>query len=62
MFKSRGEEHEMAKRESLEMLRTMEKNAIGDKKFFGGDEIEIVDIAFGGIAHWLGAVEEVVGV
>ncbi|KAI3850781.1 hypothetical protein MKW98_030841 [Papaver atlanticum] len=29
---------------------------------FGGDNINAVDLAFSSLAHWLGAVEEVVGV
>jgi glutathione S-transferase len=33
-----------------------------DNKFFGGDNIGIVDITFGQIAQWLGVIEEVVGV
>ena len=62
VFRSRAEEQEKAIEESLEMLRIVEGQALKDKKFFGGDEIGIVDIAFGGIAHWLGVIEEVVGV
>lgn len=61
VFRSGGEEQEKAIEESLEMLRIVETRALGDKKFFGGDKIGIVDIAFGGIAHWLGVIEEVVG-
>ncbi|XP_060671912.1 glutathione transferase GST 23-like [Ziziphus jujuba] len=62
VYKSRGEELEKAKEESLEILRTVEKHGLGDKKFFGGEEIGIVDIAFGWMVHWLGAMEEVGGV
>ena len=63
VFRTTGEEQEKAKKESLEMLRSIEEHAfVGDKIFFGGDEIGIVDIAFGAITHWLGAIEEVVGV
>ena len=44
------------------MLQTIEEHALGDeKKFFGGDKINMVDIAFGGIAYWLGIIEDVVG-
>nr|GMD03390.1 probable glutathione S-transferase [Ipomoea batatas] len=62
-----GEEHERAVKDSLEMLKTIEEEALalalgGGKKFFGGDEIGMVDIAFGGIVHWLEAIEDVVGV
>ncbi|KAF3457503.1 hypothetical protein FNV43_RR02161 [Rhamnella rubrinervis] len=62
IFRSRGEEQEKFIEECLEMLRILEEQALGDKKFFGGDEIGIVDIVFGGIAHWLGVIEEIVGV
>ncbi|KAL5781528.1 hypothetical protein ACOSP7_006557 [Xanthoceras sorbifolium] len=63
MFRSSGEEQEKYKKESLEMLKTIEEMALGDeKKFFGGDEISLVDIAFGAHAHWLGVIEEVAGV
>ena len=57
------EEHEKAKKGSLEMLRTIEEHAFGNgRKFFNGDSVGIVDIAFGAIAHWVEAMEEIVGV
>ncbi|KAK3187767.1 hypothetical protein Dsin_027328 [Dipteronia sinensis] len=65
MFRSSGEEQEKFKKESLEMLKTIEEMALGDheKKFFGGDQISLVDIAFGAHAHWLlEVIEKVVGV
>ncbi|XP_050118616.1 protein BLISTER-like isoform X5 [Malus sylvestris] len=65
VFRTTGEEQEKAKKDSLEMLRTIEDHAagtLGKKKFFGGDNIGIVDIAFGGIAHWFGVIEDVVEV
>nr|DAD20138.1 TPA_asm: hypothetical protein HUJ06_021601 [Nelumbo nucifera] len=62
MFRSSGEKVEKAKKESLEMLRTIEEHGLGEKKFFGGDTIGFADLAFGGIAHWLGVMEDVVGV
>ena len=36
------------------MLKIMEEQGLGEKKFFGGERIGIVDIAFGIIAHWFG--------
>ncbi|XVE81480.1 hypothetical protein DITRI_Ditri15bG0067700 [Diplodiscus trichospermus] len=58
---TKGEEQNKAIEESLEMLKTIEEDALGDKKFFGGDNISMVDIAFGGLAYWPGIVEKVVG-
>ncbi|KAI3875235.1 hypothetical protein MKX03_008933 [Papaver bracteatum] len=64
-FMASGEEQEKAIKELLEIIKTTEEHSgIGDngKKFFGGDNINAVDLAFSSLAHWLGAVEEVVGV
>ncbi|PIA40144.1 hypothetical protein AQUCO_02500093v1 [Aquilegia coerulea] len=62
-FLATGEQHEKAIKDSLEMLTTIEElSGIGEKKFFGGDEIGLVDLVYGFIAHWLGAMEEAVGV
>ena len=45
------------------MLRTIEEHAgLDKKKFFGGDNIGIADIAFGWFAHWFGVIEDVAGV
>ncbi|TYH82274.1 hypothetical protein ES332_D02G048200v1 [Gossypium tomentosum] len=44
------------------MLEAMEEHVlIGGKKFFDGDEINMVDIAFCMVAHWLGAIEDAAG-
>ncbi|XP_026404683.1 probable glutathione S-transferase [Papaver somniferum] len=58
-----GEEQEKAQNEISEMLKTIEeKGGLGEKKFFGGDRIGMVDLAIAPVAYWLGAIEEVVGV
>ncbi|WCJ24173.1 Glutathione S-transferase family protein [Euphorbia peplus] len=66
IFRSTGEEQEKAVKATTEMLKTIEEEAmklvIGENKYFGGDKIGIVDIAFGPIAHWLGVIEKVGGV
>ncbi|GLT81497.1 hypothetical protein SLA2020_528790 [Shorea laevis] len=64
VFRSSGEEQEKARKESLEMLEIIEEHGpgLGQKKFFGGDKIGMVDLAFGLLAHWMGATEEVTGV
>lgn len=63
MFRTIGEEHERAVKDSQEMLKTIEEDALGGgKKILGGDEIGMVDIAFGGIALWVEVIEDVVGV
>ncbi|KAI4346037.1 hypothetical protein L6164_013119 [Bauhinia variegata] len=46
-------------KETLELLEVAETQCLGEKKFFGGENINIVDIAFGAIIHWLQVIEEV---
>lgn len=43
-------------------MKILDEKGLGKKKFFGGDEIALTDIAFRWIAGWLGAMEEAVGV
>ncbi|XWS09059.1 hypothetical protein CRYUN_Cryun40dG0053400 [Craigia yunnanensis] len=62
VFWTNGEEQEKAVKDSLEMLKTIEEHALGEKKFFGGDKIDMVDIAFGQLAQWLQVNEDVTGV
>ncbi|TYK17371.1 glutathione transferase GST 23-like [Cucumis melo var. makuwa] len=62
LFGSRSrEEEEKAKAEAIEFLRTIEEQCLGDKKFFAGEEIGALDLAFGGIAHWLPVLEQITG-
>lgn len=59
---SEGEDRENAAKQMLELLKELEEKALGDKKFFGGDTINVVDIVHGSLAHWFEAMEELVGV
>ncbi|KAA8518965.1 hypothetical protein F0562_016261 [Nyssa sinensis] len=52
---------EEAREEAREHMKTLE-NELKDKKFFGGDNIGLVDIVANVIGFWLGVVEEAVGV
>ncbi|KAJ4830469.1 hypothetical protein Tsubulata_025396, partial [Turnera subulata] len=61
IYRSAGEEMEQAIKETKEMLQAIEDHGLGNKKFFGGDQIGIADIACGSIIHWLGTIEEAVG-
>ncbi|KAJ7955525.1 putative Glutathione s-transferase [Quillaja saponaria] len=61
IFLTNGEEREKAIKDNMEIFKIVEDQCLGEKKFFGGDNINIVDIAFGGFAHWLGVIEEIVG-
>lgn len=62
IYRTEGLEQEKAVKDCVEMLRMIEEHGLENKKFFGGDKINMVDIAFGGIAHWLGVIEDVVGI
>ncbi|XP_043707686.1 probable glutathione S-transferase [Telopea speciosissima] len=59
MFLTAGEKQEKAIKECLEVLRTIEEHGLGEKKFFGGETIGLADLALGGIAHWLGVMEDI---
>ncbi|KAH9650500.1 hypothetical protein KPL70_026410 [Citrus sinensis] len=56
------EDQENTMKEILEMLQIVEEHGLGEKKFFHGDKIGLVDIAFGSIVHWLQIIEDIVGV
>ncbi|KAK9153193.1 hypothetical protein Sjap_000673 [Stephania japonica] len=55
-----GEEQERAVKESLEALKNIE-NALGDKKFFNGDKVGIVDLAYAWML-WQEMMQEVANV
>ncbi|KAJ6721650.1 GLUTATHIONE TRANSFERASE GST 23-LIKE [Salix viminalis] len=57
-----GEELEKAAKELLESLKILEEQGLGDKKFFGGESMNLVDISYGALGSLLAAVEEVKGV
>lgn len=61
IWRSQGEEQEKAVQEATEHLETLE-NELKGKKFFGGDEIGLVDITATFIALWLGVLLELAGV
>ncbi|PON94911.1 S-crystallin [Trema orientale] len=64
LLKSSSErELEKAAKEVSEVLKIVEEEGLGhNNNFFGGETMNMVDIAYGWLAHWFECIEEVVGV
>lgn len=56
-----GEAQEKSSKEIIEVLNILEEQCLGDKMFFGGSSLGLVDISFGWLAYWFEVMEEVVG-
>ncbi|XP_024163336.1 probable glutathione S-transferase [Rosa chinensis] len=61
-FFTGGEQQVKATKEGQEQMRILEEQGLGDKKFFGGDEIGMADLEFGWLAWWLEVMSETAGV
>ncbi|KAF8402027.1 hypothetical protein HHK36_012978 [Tetracentron sinense] len=61
-FGTVGKEQEKAIVDALEVMRILEGQGLREKKFFGGNTVGLADIAWGWMAHWLGVMEEAVGI
>ncbi|KAL3839463.1 hypothetical protein ACJIZ3_024054 [Penstemon smallii] len=57
---SSGEEGEKAKKEAAQLIQFLEEELKG-KKFFGGDNIGLVDISANFIGYWFGIIQELKG-
>ncbi|KAJ4722859.1 putative Glutathione s-transferase [Melia azedarach] len=60
-FRNTGPDQEKAMKEILEILQTAEEHGLGEKKFFHGNKIGIVDIALASIVYWLQVLQDVIG-
>ncbi|TYH11198.1 hypothetical protein ES288_A07G239100v1 [Gossypium darwinii] len=56
-----GEEHKKAVKEAKELLKLYEEQVLGEKKYFGGEEIGMLDLAMGWMTYF-GVIEEIVDV
>lgn len=56
------QEKEKAAKEIVETLKILEEKGLGEKKFFGGETIGLVDIAHGWLTHWFECMEDIIGV
>ncbi|KAJ6683652.1 hypothetical protein OIU85_007351 [Salix viminalis] len=61
-YRGSGEELEKAATELLESLKILEEQGLGDRKFFGGESINLVDISYGALGYGFAALEEAKGV
>lgn len=56
IWKSKGEELEIAKKDFMEILKKLE-GAMGDKDYFGGDNFGYVDVIAIAMTSWFHAYE-----
>jgi glutathione S-transferase len=56
LWRTKGEPQLQARKEMVEILKTME-GALGDGPFFGGDKLGLVDVAFVPFTSWFLAYE-----
>ncbi|KAI9078830.1 hypothetical protein K1719_039288 [Acacia pycnantha] len=56
------QDKEDAIQKALETLKVLENQGLGDKNFFGGNEISMVDLSYGVLGIWLEGLEEIVGI
>ncbi|KAJ6734509.1 GLUTATHIONE TRANSFERASE GST 23-LIKE, partial [Salix purpurea] len=61
-YRGSGEELEKAATELVESLKILEEQGLGDKRFFGGESINLVDISYGALGYGFAALEEAKGV
>ncbi|KAG7962237.1 hypothetical protein I3843_09G056000 [Carya illinoinensis] len=56
LWSTKGEEHETAKKELLEIFKTLEEE-LGEKPYFGGETFGFMDVAFVTFYSWFYAFE-----
>ncbi|KAL8044249.1 hypothetical protein ABFX02_08G034600 [Erythranthe guttata] len=61
-FLSSDENKETTSKKARETLEIIQDQALGGKKFFGGNRLGLVDLSYGWLAHWLEPIQELVGV
>ena len=62
LLMTEGEELEKEVIEVKEILKILEEQGLGEKEFFGGNEIGLADLAMGFIASSFRVIEELAGV
>ncbi|XP_038874371.1 glutathione S-transferase 3-like [Benincasa hispida] len=55
---SKGEEHETGKKEMIEILKKLEE-VLGEKGYFGGESLGVVDISLIGFSSWFYTYETI---
>lgn len=61
-FRAVGEEQEKLAKEAKELLQILEEKGLGEKQFFGGNQLGFTDICIGWIACSLELMQEAAGI